>query len=387
MTTTFTDRPRRQTPTPPRPPRELPVLFHLLDVSRPKGYAASSPAELPLTSPATFPEPIDEREPTATNHAAETSVSSALAEAFDLETAASLAETSGLGTIPPAPLPPAAEEVKSDKCDSAVASEPPANDIFESTNDDHSGSSTSLAAPSPAPADEAVTPRQRAQERQRKRQAATKGDWFTSHGKVIAIGFVLALLATIYMARTNRKPSAPPVASKATKQPARTIKSVSAEQSIATKSSSASPAVAITRVSPSEKQPAGESRTALHPPTIPQLAQEPATAKSPDESLFPWARRDNERVATRTDPGTLPSMSPTPPQVEQPQAAAPPPQYPSTNYRGDYQPAAAPTQYGPVPQPNAAPGATYGPTGGQPSYPTTNTASGYRHERTGSGFH
>ncbi len=387
MTTTFTERPRRQTPTATRPPRELPVLFHLLDVSRPKGYAASSPADLPLSSPATFPEPIDDCEPFPTNHAAETSVSSALAEAFDLETAAGLAETSGLGTIPPVPIPPVAEDAKSDDGDRAVASQPPATDVFESTTDDHSGSSSSLAAPSPAPADEAVTLRQRAQERQRKRQAATKGDWFSSHGKVIAIGFVLALLATIYLARSNRKPSAPPVA-KATKQPTRTIKSVNAEQSIAAKSSSASPAVAIARVSPAEKPPAAESRTALHPPTIPQLAQEPAAAKSPDDSLFPWAKRDEERVAARTDAGSLPSMSPTPPTVEQPQApAAPPPQYPSTNYRGDYQPAAAPAQYPAAPQPGAAPGAVYGPTGGQPSYPTTNTASGYRHERTGSGFH
>jgi hypothetical protein len=80
MTATFTEK-RRTSPTPPRPLRELPVLFHLMDVSRPKGFSAPPPA-FSLDA---------EDEPSALGSA----------ESFDLETAAKLVETKALRHWPP----------------------------------------------------------------------------------------------------------------------------------------------------------------------------------------------------------------------------------------------------------------------------------------------
>src|SRR5207237_59065 len=49
-----------------------------------------------------------------------------------------------------------------------------------------------------------VTPRSQSPSR-RKPQTPASEDWFASHGKFIAIAFVLALIGTVYFARTNRR--------------------------------------------------------------------------------------------------------------------------------------------------------------------------------------
>lgn len=381
MTATFTEK-RRTLPTPPRPLRELPVLFHLMDVSRPKGFSAPPPA-FSLAA---------ESDPSALGSA----------ESFDLETAAELVQTKAYGSLPAEVPSPALDSPALDSPALAPAAADPATQVSLPPADEHSAgeliANSDNAAPAdvppatesnaeptletPPPADEGVSLRQRAEERQRKRQNDKQDDWFHTQGRYIAIGFVLALLATIYLARTNRKSSAPPVAAKT--KPAATAPAKSAP---ATKNPS--PAVAttaaITAVRPTEKSPADQPQAALHPPTIPQLAQEPATTTAPTtETLFTFSKSADDRLAARTDdPASTQSASTT----ESPAATStdPPvlqPQYPSTSFPGTYQPAAPAT---PTTTPAAEPATS--PSGSTPLYPTTNSASGIRYERTGSSIY
>jgi len=271
-----------------------------------------------------------------------------------------------------------------------------------------------------------LTPRPRS-------KTAGKSDWFTTHGKYIAIAFVIALLGTIVLARLNRR-AVPTLAEPkhshpgeaghkltATKPPSQAtiVGQVSQDQAHAKTASG------IQETSPAqlaEPQP----HTDLHPPTIPQLAVRPNTESTPeqpkDESLFPWAKTD-ERVATRPEPPTIapaqeapitpvpPSGAPSPanPEIAVPQypvtatpepvyptagPAAPPapgaaysapgPAYPTTSTPNQYQfPAPAPA---PTTQPASGP-ALAPPTGGSQYFPQDNSASGSRYERTGSGLY
>jgi hypothetical protein len=371
MTAMFTEK-RRTSPTPPRPLRELPVLFHLMDVSRPKGFATPPPA---FTLEAGS-------EPTALSSA----------ESFDLETAAELVQTKAYGSLPADHPGPALETVAAAPASldpTMQVSIPPADGLGE-------GSATSCEAAAaevpaalesnsepeletPPPTEEGVSLRQRAEERQRNRQHARQDDWFHTQGRYIAIGFVLALLATIYLARTNRKSPTPPVAAKAKSAataPAKTAPA--AKQPSAPVASTA----AITAVRPTEKSPADQPQTALHPPTIPQLAQEPATTTAPaTETLFTFSKSASDRRAARTygpantqptiDSPSSSSLTSDPPSLQ--------PQYPSTSFPGTYQPAGPTTA-------TATESAT-APAGSTPLYPTTNSASGIRYERTGSSIY
>ena len=360
MTTTLTALPRRHTPSASRPPRDLPVLFHLQDVSRPRGYSTpAKEASPPGATPAADP-------------------GSLLAETWDQQSADRIEPISDLAaSIAEAALMPAADEFAQPVV-AAVERDEFAGQLPAANGEE--GSTAEVQMP-PAPAD-AVSLGERAQQRQRKRQAAAKDDWFASHGKYIAIGFVMALLATIYVARSQRKTAPPEVArpphvhqDNAPDSPVRTASAEKPSQ----EGPAARTAVAITSVTPTKA--AGSSQTALHPPTIPQLAAQPE-ANPTSEGLFPWANRE-ERIAARTDD---PARTATTDQAAsnsaprdsaplQPQSAEQP-RYPSTPYPGDYRQLSAPAT--PAQQPAAD---------SQPLYPTTNSPSGYRHERSGSGFH
>jgi hypothetical protein len=380
MTATFTEK-RRTSPTPPRPLRELPVLFHLMDVSRPKGFSAPPPA-FSLDA---------EDEPSALGSA----------ESFDLETAAKLVETKAYGSLPaevagPAQDSPALAPAAPDPA--TQVSLPPAEDLAgsePSTNSNATGSAEAPAATetsaepkleTPPPGDEGVSLRQRTEERQRKRQNDKQDDWFHTQGRYIAIGFVLALLATIYLARTNRKSSAPPVAAK--NKPAATAPGKTAPAAKKPAASVATTA-AITAVRPTEKSPADQPQAALHPPAVPQLAQEPATSTAPaTETLFTFSKSADDRLAARTDvtASTQPTSAASPAPSPAPSAPTDPPnlqpQYPSTSFPGTYQPVAPAT---PTTTPAAEPATS--PYGSTPLYPTTNSASGIRYERTGSSIY
>ncbi len=380
MTATFTAERRRAQPTPPRPLRELPVLFHLMDVSRPKGFAAPPPPAFTLGSVAREPELP--RSPYSSSLASElvSQPPVGASEAYDLETAAELVQTKAYGSLPVeafsasspslAPVEPATPEVNS--IDSVAG---------ESIPD------TSLETPPPT-GDDAVNLRQRAEQRERKRQESKSNDWFSTQGKYIAIGFVIALVVTIYVARSGHKPAAvPPVAAKPHAHPgdAASAKASPVKQAAAVESAK------ITSVRPTDKAVAtSEPKTALHPPTIPQLADQPAGSSSPgDATLFTFSKRAEDRLATRTDAPATPGTGAT---AAAPESAAAPnatpaptlqPQYPSTNYPSTYQPAAPPPAYAPPPAAPAGP-ALNPAASTAPLYPTTNTASGYRYERTGS---
>jgi hypothetical protein len=388
MTTTTTAS-RRQAASEPRPPRELPVLFHLMDVSRPRGYSAPAatpavtpPAEFTLGSRLSEPEPERAAKPSvAPPISANESVTSSLAAEFDLQMAASLAETGGIDATP--------VEAKA-----SAAEEPTASGNEAVSGED--GTQTTLETPPPAANEDAVALRERAEERQRKRSAAARDDWFSTHGKYIVIGFVICLAGTVFLARRNAKPTKAPIADKhanhehaehdhakpAVKSPTKTIRSASAEVPVEEPKSGTSPAAVAAK-------PAAEtSQTALHPPTIPQLPAQPESGKS-DDGLFPWKQPGEERVATRTDvpsPAGTATPAPASSPVPQPEAA---PQYPTTSFGGNYQPVL------PTAPPSVAPqagGSIYGPalsapTGvapaasaypppaaaPQPSYPTTNS--------------
>lgn len=376
MTATFTAEKRR--PSPPRPLRGLPVLFHLMDVSRPKGYGAPPPA-FTLGSVA---DPLETYESSlASRFPSEPPIEAP--DSFDLETAAELVQTKAYGSLP--------AEVTT----SVLA--PPATDITANSSEasgEHAvgdqAPAHSLETPPPA-ADDAVTLRNRAEERQRKRQEGKKDDWFSTQGKYIAIGFVAALMVTIYVARSGRQPAKPHVATKP-----HTHSSAAATNNAAV--SPVKPAVAaesakITSIHPTTKTTTSEPKTALHPPTVPQLAQQPdKTSSAGDGTLFTFTRRTEERVAANTDApttaaaataATAPQPAPTTPAQATPTLQ---PQYPSTRYPSDYQPVAPPPAYAPPPAsgggPNLGPAAS-----SMPLYPTTNTASGTRYERTGSGLY
>jgi hypothetical protein len=365
------------------------VLFHLMDVSRPKGYAAPPPpafrlgsldgeAESPETSAASdlhrgalaapLPSELASKSPTGA------------AESFDLETAAELVQTKAYGSLPGDLSLPGGPALPDAPTSTLAASAHPEAEPAETVG--------SLETPPPV-GDDAVSPRQRAEERQRKRNEVKKDDWFSTQGKFIVIGFLVALVVTIYVARSGKKPTAaPPVAAKPHAHPGD-----AATATTPVKQATAIESARITSVRPTTKTTSSsEPKTALHPPTIPQLAEKPAGTSTPaDATLFTFSKRSEERVATRTgEPASTGagSVTPAPATAAANPAPAPTlqPQYPATNYPSTYQPVAPPAApssgiYAPsaVPGPALSPAASTGPL-----YPTTNTASGYRYERTGS---
>jgi len=274
----------------------------------------------------------------------------------------------------------------------------------------------------------------------KKPRTSPSEDWFASHGKFIAVAFVLALIATVYFARVNRE-----------------------RTSVAKQDTSSPPAVETPAVAaasplppkPTNDAPVVQTASAAAPSPVelraPQFVAQPSADKTKDNLFeFAAAKNANERIAARPDDAAkntapaltapalaAPSLSATPevvatpaPQPAQTQSAAEIAAYPvttspSTQYPVSIPPAAAyPTtsppsaapvlappsgnSYQPQPQlaPPAAPPVDYrsqypvtpaptlpqqpawqGSNVGQPaSYqPYDTTARGLRNERTGSG--
>jgi hypothetical protein len=241
--------------------------------------------------------------------------------------------------------------------------------------------------------------------------ARTRNDWFSNHGKYIAIGFVLALVGTIYLARSNRNsgqasvthPTVHPgeagqqLASDASKPATVVGKNKDAPSVDATADSAAETSPAqLAEAASSEQRPAVD----LHPPTIPQLVREPANSGQPDNNaLFPWSEQPGNRLATRPAEPPVAASPPAQPKYPVTPANAPLSQsYPVTPAAN---PGYAPAPQGPAPavpdyrSPYIAPppagqpppGQNFAPLGAAatPYMPSDNTARGYRYERTGSG--
>ena len=401
MATTLADEPRRTAPAGQQAGREFPVLFHLMDVSRPRVLPPASDPSVPPEPPHTA---VVAPTPIATEPAGPSAPPSGLIESQQLPQGG----TSARVDVPLAKSVAAA----------LSASASTATEASPSTAKDE----PLQAAISPVARPNAVSDNPIAQESATKRPsqrpsatppARQRNDWFSNQGKYIAIGFVLALVGTIYLARSNRG-SGPLTVAQPTVHPGEAgqqiVKDDAKHATVVGKSKETSP-VDTTAGSAVETSPAhltensssqGQPAADLHPPTIPQLVREPTATGQPDSSgLFPWSEQPGNRIATRpagpqsvAPPQAQPKYPVTPANaplsnsypmtsaansgfVPAPQAPAPAPAVP--DYRSPYIPAP------PAGQPPTS-GQSFVPAGETAPYmPSDNTARGYRYERTGPG--
>lgn len=401
MPATQSVEPRRTSPPSAGTNRELPVLFHLMDVSRLKSppAAASMPplesypdlkfAEAPLETAIAAPEPLP---------AANTTLPTPAIEAPACE-------------VPGASV--ASEPVSETKETTAAefTSVPTANPDQDTTAQPSVSEGAERAVTATEPV---ATPRKETERRPARAKAPRGNEWFANQGRYIAIGFVLALIGTIFFARSNRgttstaavQPHAHPgeagqQVSASESKPA-TIVGDSPEKS-ASETNAATPADAspakLADAAAGEKAPQAE----LHPPTIPQLVREPVPSNQPDnKALFPWTEQPADRLSMRPDAPTATPVTAPPTQYPVTAASAPlAPSYPTTatpnsnlgappqqqpvaqpDYRSPYMPATPANSPPPTSNQSFVP-----PTGGPGSayLPSENTARGYRYERTGSG--
>jgi hypothetical protein len=277
------------------------------------------------------------------------------------------------------------------------------------------------AAPStPTPAGETIVPkeathdkpspaslrRQRAEARQAKvdGQGANKGDWLATHGKVIAICFVIALVGTIYLARRNRGSSAPAPSidapNLAVEIPEHKLDAHEHKPSDIANTAprlveapshplDATPSPA-TDVAPSA--PDATSTAELQSPVVPNAGQ--STTPPSSEPLFPW--QNDPRMAARPDdvpaantPAATPTNSPAPmlnaptyPETNLRDAPLLPPAPPANNTA----PPAAPAPSYPAPASGQGGSSNHVPASFAPAS-FTSAPGGNRYERTGSGLY
>ena len=300
---------------------DLPVLFQLTDLSQ---YKVLQPVAVPKADRKSPNQILKTAEKEAPSLRQGTSGQSSSAASASGEDAASRAKGDLLSPASEAVLAPA--------------------DIHVPLN----------AEQAATPAADSPTIRERARLRERRRQAAAKGDWFQTQGKYIVVVFLILLAGTIYVARngddTPPSPMTDPSLLVDVKPqeagPLSPGDDAQAKQSLDAESVApfADESPAVTAVSPAtdaldETSPAN----ADSPPFVPaaELAsgpeidapapsvslEAPVSAAVPNasagrgENLFPWANqqeasqnesgRDDARVATRPQPSPhLPSPNP-----------------------------------------------------------------------------
>ena len=283
-------------------------------------------------------------------------------------------------------------------------------------------SSSSTEASPPPPAD-SPTIRERAQMRQRRQQAAAKGDWFQTQGKYILVVFLLGLIVTIFVARGKDDSPQSPV-----RQPIESRLAVEAETPADDRRPAVEPPSMAEQmdITPAEGPPAiataesssdpladvnpahgADSLSEFVEPPTPGVATDgpqvtlqapqasapspapPSAAAPSDESLFTFS--SEPRVASRPQPEPSRTDAPLPqanPHFPGPTAATPPSGetdaapggYPVTDpstYRGYRSPSPPPP-----PAPSGAAPASY-----ERRVPTAPRPSGPRYERTGSGLY
>jgi len=110
---------------------------------------------------------------------------------------------------PLAPPTPKTEEQPPIIAQSSISAEPQAQVEAATAIPEQSHEATGEPA-SQEPASPAAARRQRALERQRRAESApVKSSWWKSHAPVIAVGFLVALALTLYLARSNRQGPGP----------------------------------------------------------------------------------------------------------------------------------------------------------------------------------
>ncbi len=426
-----------------QPGRELPILFHLADVSRPR----AKPPEKPMGEPAHILAAVESlRSPVEPEAPAVPLVAVAVPEAI-APAVESLTPAFAKLEVVSSPAAPAVVVEEPVSLAPATVTLPVTPEIVEKTlpavmskaSETPNADEGAVAAeskpvePSPPKKDTKKDAVVHPVNLRKKPKTSSSEDWFASHGKFIAIAFVLALIATVYFARTNREKTVakaepapqPPLIE--TIPPAKG----SGEQNLWPESMTNNSKAADAGAARVQTASATESKVEL---LAPQLVSEPTGDKKKD-NLFEFAgAKSDERVAARNDetgkaassapvlatpaaaaePTTYPVTSPSasrypvtnPPASAYPATSRPalpanapvappsmPPAYPGPAYQPAPQPQAGPSidyrsQFPAAPAPPAQqqawPPAGYG---GQPgSYqPFDNTARGQRNERTGSG--
>lgn len=363
--------------------REFPVLFHLMDVSRPRASQQTPKIDsanlLNAVEQLRWPPDDDEPSPPA-------SVESENATSESSATSNESPPTTE--TVTTAPATTVTTPELADSANDNIALEP-----LAAENSQAEEATTIVEPPSPPPSSPLVTLR-------KKHKTSASEDWFASHGKYIAVVFVLALVATIYFARVNRERSSVAKQETPSQPPLIDSRVVATTSEPASSSAPSAPTVQTA----SAAAPAGPSPVELR---APQFVAEPLPDR-PKDNLFEFtaAKNGDDRIAARADdvsktaapPNAAPLLTapalagpsqPTAPEViatPAPQSAPlgaaseatayPATSSPATHYPVSIPPAAAyPTTSSPQP---ASPG--FGPPGGnsyqpQPQYaPATSPA-------------
>ncbi|HEX5104268.1 MAG TPA: hypothetical protein VFV87_10680, partial [Pirellulaceae bacterium] len=403
MTATLSVEPRRTGKRGAPPTRELPVLFHLMDVSStvsrpaatileppPDPPAASKPPDTPPTvaayslpepamnfqpPPSPFPPPLPEP-PRIVERPAVTAIVEAsppielppteppAIEPLSLDLPATMevaiarpetpieAREPQMAEQPPIESAPdfssAIREARAAEVEAnsrSVGEESAcgnADSIFEETLE-----TAPLPAVEPGTVTDSTPPGEPQASTAKKARPRVRDTWFAAHGKYIAIGFVLALIGTILLARFGRRAPQPVADALQHSHPGDAgepfdislPKPVTVVDEAAEDKQSGGPADGTAESSPAKltEQPADEPKpqTDLHPPTIPQLASEPSDSNQPPhDNLFPWGQPNENRLATRPEPTLQPPANSPRAQPQYPvteQSAGVPPGFPVTN--------------------------------------------------------
>jgi hypothetical protein len=205
---------------------------------------------------------------------------------------------------PPEPTPATRQYPVSDTLLAAVTSQIDSSGTAGREPSEQSGSSTTVVAATPATDVSEAQPSEKPKNQlasRRKHKTTASEDWFASHGKYIAMGFVLALIGTIWVARSNRQQSNSATAASAWKSPLadeRTSDSHASPEITVPANGSANSTVLVS----------ADSQVELHPPTSSHFATG-ATGDGKNQGKdklfdFPSHKTTDERLATRPEGGS-----------------------------------------------------------------------------------
>lgn len=424
------------------PGRELPILFHLADVSRPRAKPVEKQLEKPMGEPAHILAAVERLRPDVETQAAVavappvvapasemTAVPPAKVEAVTVPEIAPEVVAEPAATLPPVVVPEVIETKPAVEAPKAV-------EVAKVEVAEHSEVVDAEAVTSPEPSAAKKAAVVHPVHLRKKPKTSASEDWFASHGKYIAIVFVVALCGTVYFARNNREKAvakaepAPQSPLIETIAPAKS----SGEQNLWPETMTQNRVTEQAAATPVQTASATESKVELLAPQT--VAETPSDKKK--DNLFEFAAaKGEERLAARTDDAAksaAPALATPAEPTNYPVTPPPPSQYPVTNAPTAYPststnstsaypstspsalpsnaPVAPPTMPSSYPAPAYQPAPQNGPSidyrsqfpaapappaqqqawppagsGQQPSsyQPFDNTARGQRNERTGSG--
>ncbi len=447
MTTSLQTDPRRTTRDafrkPGRPPLEMPVLFQLADLSLPHVKVSPPKVLAAVVEPPTLPEitvppaPIAE----AATPIEPPQVQVAKEERPILEAPAAEGAKLEVPQVKPRPESIAPPEIAEASTEASQITLPIAvEQNAEAPLAEEKTADIQTSAPAASPTIEpsatdvtppqeptAPTPRERAERRAKNRQPApAKNNWMQTQGRYIAVGFVIALIATIYMAQNGDEPAPANPDAAANSSAEAEVKSPSESAPKVTDAHTAKESVSASdhqhsSALPDETNPAmmgkssAEAHADLNAPSSGHVIKEPAQPSevADSRSLFPWKEVGETRVAAKPEGAKPqaeaksqelntnvkeetsvygpPGSGPHEEEVQQTTGEMPPGKspgsYPETNsgtYRNFEPPQSRPAPAPRNPSQRATP-ASYQP-GSPNNVPPTRT-SGPRYERTGSGLY